>query len=120
MRGFSESLRHELAASKSPVRLTVVHPGGIATNIARRAPVGTGLLNPMSAEEVGQQFAKVARTTPQVAAERIIRGIERNEPRVLIGADAKLMEILQRLRPVTYWSVLVSAFARLGEDKAKA
>ena len=118
VRGFSESLRHELAASKSPVRLTVVHPGGIATNIARRAPAGTGLRNPMSAEEVGQQFAKVARTTPQAAAVRIIRGIERNEPRVLIGADAKFMEILQRLRPVAYWSLLMSAFKALSEDKA--
>jgi short-subunit dehydrogenase len=116
VRGFSESLRHELTASKSPVRLTVVHPGGIATNIARRAPAGSGLRNPMSAEEVGQRFAKVARTTAQAAAVRIIRGIERNEPRVLIGADAKFMEILQRLRPVTYWSLLTSAFQRLSED----
>jgi short-subunit dehydrogenase len=117
VRGFSESLRHELAMSKSSVRLTVVHPGGIATNIARRAPAGTHLRNPMSAEEVGDRFAKVARTSPQVAAQRIIRGIERNEPRVLIGADAKLMEIVQRLRPVTYWSLLMRAFQRLGVDK---
>jgi NAD(P)-dependent dehydrogenase (short-subunit alcohol dehydrogenase family) len=117
VRGFSESLRHELAMSNSPVRLTVVHPGGIATNIARRAPAGTHLSNPMSAEEVGDRFAKVARTSPQVAAQRIIRGIERNEPRVLIGADAKLMEIVQRLRPVTYWSLLMRAFQRLGVDK---
>jgi short-subunit dehydrogenase len=116
VRGFSESLRHELAMSKSPVRLTVVHPGGIATNIARRAPAGTHLRSPMSAEEVADRFAKVARTSPQVAAQRIIRGIERNEPRVLIGTDAKLMEILQRLRPVTYWSLLMGAFRRLGVD----
>jgi NAD(P)-dependent dehydrogenase (short-subunit alcohol dehydrogenase family) len=117
VRGFSESLRHELAMSKSPVRLTVVHPGGIATNIARRAPAGTHLRNPMSAEEVGDRFAKVARTSPQVAAQCIIRGIERNQPRVLIGADAKLMEIVQRLRPATYWSLLMRAFQRLGVDK---
>jgi short-subunit dehydrogenase len=118
VRGFSESLRHELVAAKSAVRLTVVHPGGIATNIARCAPAGSGLRNPMSAEEVGQRFAKMARTSPQAAAVRIIRGIERNEPRVLIGADAKFMEVLQRLRPVTYWSLLMSAFQRLAEDKA--
>jgi short-subunit dehydrogenase len=116
VRGFSESLRHELAMSNSPVRLTVVHPGGIATNIARRAPAGTNLRNTMSAEEVGARFAKMARTSAQTAAQRIIRGIERNEPRVLIGADAKLMEVLQRLRPVTYWSLLVGAFRRLAGD----
>ena len=116
VRGFSESLRHELAMAKSPVRLTVVHPGGIATNIARRAPAGTYLRNPMSAEEVGARFAKMARTSAQTAAQRIIRGIERNEPRVLIGADAKLMEVVQRLRPVTYWALLMGAFRRLAED----
>jgi short-subunit dehydrogenase len=116
VRGFSESLRHELAMSKSPVRLTVVHPGGIATNIARRAPAGAHQQNPMSAEEVGERFAKMARTSPQVAAQCIVRGIERNQPRVLIGADAKLMEIIQRLRPVTYWALLMGAFKRLGEE----
>ena len=116
VRGFSESLRHELAMADSPVRLTVVHPGGIATNIARRAPAGTHLRNAMSAEEVGARFAKMARTSAQTAAQRIIRGIERNEPRVLIGADAKLMEVVQRLRPVTYWALLMGAFRRLAED----
>jgi short-subunit dehydrogenase len=116
VRGFSESLRHELAMSNSPVRLTVVHPGGIATNIARRAPAGTNLRSTMSAEEVGARFAKMARTSAQTAAQRIIRGIERNQPRVLIGADAKLMEVLQRLRPVTYWSLLVGLFRRVAED----
>jgi short-subunit dehydrogenase len=116
VRGFSESLRHELAMSRSPVRLTVVHPGGIATNIARRAPAGTHLRNPMSAEEVGDRFAKMARTSAQTAAQRILRGIERNEPRVLIGADAKLLEVVQRLRPVSYWSLLMGAFRRLAED----
>ena len=116
VRGFSESLRHELAMADSPVRLTVVHPGGIATNIARRAPAGTHLRNAMSAEDVGARFAKMARTSAQTAAQRIIRGIERNEPRVLIGADAKLMEVVQRLRPVTYWALLMGAFRRLAED----
>jgi hypothetical protein len=70
----------------------------------------------MSAEEVGARFAKMARTSPRTAAQRIIRGIERNEPRVLIGADAKLMEVVQRLRPVSYWSLLVGAFRRLAVD----
>jgi len=116
VRGFSESLRHELAMAKSPVRLTVVHPGGIATNIALRAPAGNHLRNAMSSEEVGARFAKMARTSAQTAAQRIIRGIERNEPRVLIGADAKLMEVVQRLRPVTYWALLMGAFRRLAED----
>src|SRR5262249_27816004 len=43
VRGFSESLRHELQAAGSPVKLTVVHPGGIATNIVRNSRTGVGV-----------------------------------------------------------------------------
>jgi short-subunit dehydrogenase len=114
VRGFSESLRHELAASKSPVRLSVVHPGGIATNIARKSRAGVNLRAPMSAEEIGERFAKVARTSAQTAAQRIIRGIERNQPRILIGNDARLLDLVQRLRPATYWALLMRAFEKLG------
>jgi NAD(P)-dependent dehydrogenase (short-subunit alcohol dehydrogenase family) len=42
VRGFSESLRHELAVAGSAVRLSVVHPGGIATSIARNSRTGVG------------------------------------------------------------------------------
>ena len=43
VRGFSESLRHELQMAKSPVRLSVVHPGGVATNIVRNSRTGSGM-----------------------------------------------------------------------------
>src|SRR6266436_3815177 len=43
VRGFSEALRHELALAKSPVKLSVVHPGGIATNIVRNSRTGVGV-----------------------------------------------------------------------------
>jgi short-subunit dehydrogenase len=113
VRGFSEALRHELAANNSKVRLSVVHPGGIATNIARRARVGINVREPVSAAEVGERFEKLARTSPLAAAQRIIRGIERNEPRILIGADARLLDLVQRFRPATYWSWLARVFNRL-------
>jgi short-subunit dehydrogenase len=116
VRGFSESLRHELATNKSPVRLSVVHPGGIATNIARRARAGVGVRNVPSAAEIGDRFEKMARTSPQSAAQRIIRGIERNEPRILIGGDARLLDLIQRLRPATYWTMLSSVFKRISGD----
>ncbi len=66
-----------------------------------------------NAAEIGDRFAKLARTSPQEAARRIIRGIERNEPRILIGADARLLDWLQRLRPATYWALLSRAFRQL-------
>jgi short-subunit dehydrogenase len=113
VRGFSESLRHELAMSNSTVRLSVVHPGGVKTNIARKARSGTLLRESVSPDELGDRFERLARTTPAAAAQRIVRGIERNEPRILIGADARLLDIIQRLRPSTYWALLARAFQRM-------
>jgi short-subunit dehydrogenase len=116
VRGFSESLRHELAMSNSPVRLSVVHPGGIATSIARNARTGVNVRETVSAAELGDRFEKLARTSPAAAAQRIIRGIERNEPRILIGADARLLDLIQRFRPATYWALLARTFNRLSGD----
>jgi len=44
---------------------------------------------------------------PEVAGETIVRGIERREPRILIGSDAKAISLIARLWPVRYWKVLV-------------
>ncbi len=113
VRGFSESLRHELAMSNSTVGLSVVHPGGVKTNIARRARSGSLLREKANADELGNRFEQLARTTPAAAAERIVRGIERGEPRILIGADARLLDIIQRLKPSTYWASLARVFQRM-------
>jgi short-subunit dehydrogenase len=113
VRGFSESLRHELAMNKSSVRLSVVHPGGVKTNIARRARSGANLRESVSMSQLGDRFDRLARTTAESAAQRIIRGVERNEPRILIGSDARYLDLLQRLRPATYWSLLARLFDRM-------
>jgi short-subunit dehydrogenase len=118
VRGFSEALRHELKRSASNVRLSVVHPGGIDTDIARSARHGSALREKLSQDEVGARFKAAARTSPQQAAERIIRGIERNEPRILIGGDARLLDFLQRLRPAGYWSLMERALERLMRAKS--
>jgi short-subunit dehydrogenase len=106
VRGFSESLRHELQAASSPVRLSVVHPGGVSTNIVRNMRMGAGLTDNERRALAIEWFDQIARTTPKDAALRIIRGIENNEPRILIGGDARFMDLLQRLRPATYWRVM--------------
>jgi short-subunit dehydrogenase len=113
VRGFSESLRHELATNKSSVRLSVVHPGGVKTNIARRALAGAHLRESVNPKELGDRFEQLARTSPEAAAQRIVRGIERNDPRILIGWDARLLDLFQRLRPATYWALLGRAFNRI-------
>ena len=106
VRGFSESLRHELAAARSPVKLSVVHPGGVATAIARNARMGQGMTDNERRVQGIDRFERLAKTTPKQAALRIIKGIERNEPRILIGSDARFMDVLQRLMPGTYWKVM--------------
>jgi short-subunit dehydrogenase len=116
VRGFSESLRHELLMENSPVKLSVVHPGGVATNIARNSRCGSGMTDNSRRDEAIERFETVAKTTPADAALCIIKGIEKNKPRIMIGKDARVAELLQRLRPSTYWAPL----ARKLESKAKA
>src|SRR5947209_12336173 len=106
VRGFSESLRHELQMAGSPIRLSVVHPGGVSTNIARNSLTGTAVTDNARRAQMIERFDAVAKTTPPAAATRIIEGIEKNQPRILIGNDARFMDLLQRFRPATYWAVL--------------
>jgi short-subunit dehydrogenase len=119
VRGFSESLRHELQIAKSPVKLSVVHPGGVSTNIVRNSRTGTGITDNERRAQSIERFDAFAKTTPAAAALRIIEGIEKNAPRILIGSDARFMDLLQRFRPGTYWTVLArrieKAMARAGK-----
>jgi short-subunit dehydrogenase len=113
VRGFSESLRHELQMAKSPVRLSVVHPGGVSTNIVRNSRTGAGVTDNARRAQSIERFDAIAKTTPAAAAVRIIAGIEKNQPRILIGNDARFMDLLQRLRPATYWTVLARRLEKM-------
>ncbi|GLH80358.1 acetoin dehydrogenase [Bradyrhizobium sp. SSBR45G] len=118
VRGFSESLRHELAMANSPVRLSVVHPGGVATAIARNARAGRGMTDNARRVQSIERFERIAKTSPRDAALRIIAGIERNEPRILIGGDARFLDLLQRFMPGTYWKVMAKRLEKAAaEDK---
>jgi short-subunit dehydrogenase len=117
VRGFSESLRHELAVAGSPVKLSVVHPGGVATAIARNSRTGVGVTDNARRSQSIERFETAAKTTPKAAALRIIKGIEKNEPRILIGNDARFMDILQRLRPATYWAPLQRRLEKMAQGK---
>jgi short-subunit dehydrogenase len=119
VRGFSESLRHELQAAKSPVRLSVVHPGGVATSIARNSRTGVGMTDNARRVELIERFETVARTTPATAAIRILKGIEKNQPRILIGNDARGADFLQRLRPSSYWAPLARKIERVAKAAGK-
>jgi short-subunit dehydrogenase len=103
VRGFTEAVRHELEGTT--VSVSCVHPGGIHTPIAKRARLGA------RASESKRQaaidfFEKVTPTSPEAAAARILKGVEKREPRILIGRDARQIDIVQRLRPATYWKMM--------------
>ncbi len=103
VRGLSEALRHELAGSG--IRVTTVHPGGVRTNIARNARL-PAKSDPVRRDRMVRRFERLARTTPDQAAARILRGIKRGEQRILVGQDAKLMAALRWLMPVGYWRAI--------------
>jgi len=103
VRGFTEGLRQELEATS--VFVSCVHPGGIRTPIAKHSRLGAG--TPATTRDVNiARFERLARTAPEVAAARILRGVERREARILIGPDAYQIDVLQRLRPASYWKSL--------------
>ena len=99
VRGFTDCLRMELEIEGAPVSATTIHPGGIRTNIARNARMHPDLsVAPGGgSDEFAKQFDKLARTTPQKAANQILAAVEANKRRALIGPDAKLLDLLSRL-----------------------
>lgn len=103
VRGFTESLRHELEDSN--ILVSCVHPGGIKTNIAKQARKGEN-----APEEHKKQapviFDKLAKTTPEQAAETIVNGIKQKNPRILIGSDAIQISAIQRLFPRKYFKIM--------------
>ena len=103
VRGFTEALKHELAGTN--VSVSSVHPGGIRTEIAIHARLGEKS-DPASKKNAVDRFSQLARTSPEAAAERIVQGVTRGEERILIGRDASMIAILQRLIPVRYWKLL--------------
>lgn len=103
VRGFTESLRHELAGTN--VNVCSVHPGGIKTNIARNSRLGEK--TPDEWKQQGTKFFdKVAKTSPETAAEVIVKGIKARNSRILIGKDAYSISFLSRLFPKRYLRIM--------------
>ena len=110
VRGFTEALREELDLLNCGVSATCVHPGGIRTNIANAARFGEteGIAGVTSKEASVGQMNKLLRIPPEVAARKILTGIERNARRVLIGPEAYLIDAVQRSLPTAYQRILTS------------
>jgi len=113
VRGFTEALRHEL--EKTAVFVSCVHPGGIRTRIALLARLGANA-PPGSKKDALTRFERLAKTSPEAAAARILKGVDRREPRILIGFDARQIDVLQRLRPASYWNSLARRVQEPGRN----
>ena len=120
VRGFTESLRQELDIQKNGVSATCVHPGGIRTNIALAARMHDSIRSlGMEPEKAGKQFNKLLRTPPEEAARQILKAVSNNDRRLLIGNDAKAIELMQRLLPSSYQKVMTYG-SMLQQRRAKA
>jgi NAD(P)-dependent dehydrogenase (short-subunit alcohol dehydrogenase family) len=114
VRGVSEVLRHEFDLAGKHVGVTLVHPGGVRTGIARNARIAAA----MPKEEVDRTSAlweKLLRDSPESVAEIIVKGAAERRKRILCGADAARIDVIQRLMPVNYWNL----FRRKIASKAK-
>lgn len=105
VRGFTEALRHELEGTN--IAVSSVHPGGVRTNIANSARIAANTEH--TAEEIERRLKRINRnlstTTPDRAAEIIIKGIKKRSPRIIVGPDAQLLSWIQRLFPKRYLAI---------------
>lgn len=116
VRGYTEALRMELELEGAPVGVTCVHPGGIATRIALSQRVDDGV--PAMVGEDADSFRRrsdrlIQTTSPEVAARRILAGVQRNASRVLVGPDARVLDIMARVLGAGYQRLVVRQTQRM-------
>ncbi|GAB2975013.1 SDR family NAD(P)-dependent oxidoreductase [Nocardioides montaniterrae] len=114
VRGFSEALREELLISGDNVGVTVVHPGGIKTGIARNSRVSAKEDQAATAKLFDE---KLARMTPEKAAKIIVKGITKNQARVLVGIDAHALHTFAKLTGSRYQDVVAMASKKVLPSK---
>lgn len=104
VRGYTESLRHELRGTD--IRVCTVHPGGVKTNIVKNARFHKDDLGNTDRTVLEKDFKKVAFTPPRRAAKIIETGIEKNKARILVGPDAYGVSLMTRFAPVRYFGAI--------------
>ena len=113
VRGFTEALRVELDIEGCGVSATAVHPGGIKTNIARNARIDDSVAEiGQDPSDAKQSIERLFITSPKRAAKVIIRAIEKDKRRAMIGPDAHLINLAAKLPPAVYQRVLAVGATR--------
>ncbi|HQR41590.1 MAG TPA: SDR family oxidoreductase [Gemmatales bacterium] len=113
IRGFTEALRQELLLEKAKVGVSCVHPGGVKTNIARDARKGASDAH----RDIATPFEKFAKTTPEKAAEVILKGVKKNRGRIFVGRDARVLDFLQRFLGLGYEKIVTPQYVKRLEEK---
>ena len=113
VRGFTETLRAEMLAARAPVQVSVVHPGGVKTQIATNALHRAAELG-IEATHADHRRAemyntKLLKMDPAHAARIICDGVQRNRPRIIVGNDAKAVDLVVRMFPSAYPKLSVLA-----------
>ncbi|MGY1875168.1 SDR family NAD(P)-dependent oxidoreductase [Nocardia gipuzkoensis] len=109
VRGFTESLRQEMLVARHPVKVTCVHPGGIKTAVARNATYAEGIDSKSAASMFDK---KLAIHTPEMAAQTVTEGVRKGHGRVLIGWEAKLLDLFVRVTASGYQRIAANVERR--------
>lgn len=117
VRGFTESLRMEMQVHGHPVGVSVVHPGGIKTNIAtaelERAKA-EGKAHPDGDKRTKFYNEKLLKMPPEQAAKIIVNGVQKRRMRIIVGRDARFMDLVQRAAPTLIHRPIVAVAKRMG------
>ena len=110
VRGFTEALRQEMLVAGHPVKVTTVHPGGIKTNVVRNMTT----VGDVDHAKLTKTFdKKLAYTSPEKAAKIILDGVRKNRARVLVGPDAKALDLIVRLTGSGYQRLFSTVMSRM-------
>ncbi len=110
VRGFTEALRQEMLVAGHPVSVTTVHPGGVKTNIVRNMTTVDGVDH---AKLTSTFDKRLAGTTPEKAAKTILDGVRKKRARVLIGNDAKALDLIVRATGSGYQRLFSTVMSRM-------
>lgn len=106
LRGLSQALQSELSGTQ--VHLTVIHPGGVKTNLIKNAPN----LEENLQEKAHHNFTELSFQTAEKTVKKIIKGVQKNKAQVIIGLDAHLILLIKALFPKAHPNIMRLLFSQ--------
>jgi NAD(P)-dependent dehydrogenase (short-subunit alcohol dehydrogenase family) len=104
VKAYTFSLRQEL--EDTHIGVSCVQPGGVRTNIVRSSRYVPPDNEASTKAEFVESFDSYPGISADEAARRILKGVSKNKARILVGGDANLVAILERIAPVGYMKLM--------------